>query len=72
MIGLNITMPTTCLNCPCLSTFLVDDTAFRFCLAAHRSLVIMSKGEIKSFVKWMDFQKPEWCPWIEIKDGEQV
>ena len=72
MIGLNITMPTTCLDCPCLHTFSIGDTAFRFCLAEKRPLVIISINDLKNSIDWMNFQKPEWCPWIEIKDGEQV
>ena len=63
MIGLNITMPTTCLDCPCLHTFSI---------AEKRPLVIISINDLKNSIDWMNFQKPEWCPWVEIKDGEQV
>lgn len=66
MIGLKIPMPTTCLNCPCLHTMFADGMAVRFCMAEHKEMVIMPENETKDFPKWINFPKPDWCPWIEV------
>lgn len=60
MIGLKISMPITCLNCPCLHTIFADG------MAEHRELVIMPESETKDFTKWINFSKPEWCPLVEV------
>ena len=66
MIGLKIPMPTVCLNCPCLHTILADDTAVRFCMAKHTELVVIPENKIKDCARWINFPKPDWCPWIEV------
>lgn len=68
MIGLKISMPSTCLECPCLHTIIdeVNSIACRFCMAKHKELVVMTVSKTKDDIRWMNFNKPQWCPWVDI------
>jgi len=63
IIGLQMSMPQKCLDCPCLHTIIIDDIKARFCMAAHRDIIVLHEDD---YDVWFNFQKPQWCPWIDI------
>lgn len=69
MIGLDREMPQSCLLCPCLYTLKLDKVCLRCCNAAGLRQIIeplFYDKEKKVPDWWMNFPKPEWCPWVEI------
>ena len=66
MISINIPMPNTCMNCPCLHTYLTDNMAIRFCMVEHKEIVVVPESETKDLEIWFGFPKPQWCPLVDI------
>lgn len=80
MVSLDIEKPHSCLSCPCLHTLAnIPDImnkektyAARFCMAAHKDILICEDDNAPLPEKWYKFEIPKWCPWIETKNNEKV
>lgn len=76
MIALDRELPENCLCCPCYghihvtSGTLEEDTLVKVCMPLSRVMDSMKwkKGDPTPQDEWYNFKKPEWCPWIEIKE----
>ena len=74
MIALNREIPKTCFECPCFATYAIDKEGnpniqylIRYCQAANKSLINIEWDREESIPSiWMEFSKPEWCPWIDV------
>lgn len=69
MIGLDREMPQSCLSCPCLYTINLKGVSLRCCNAAGMQQIIepLFYDKEKSVPDWwMNFEKPDWCPWVEV------
>lgn len=67
MIALKQDMPSHCLNCPNLSTCMVEGKAIRACAAAGLNIIYMCDNQnLADNDEWENFTKPDWCPLIEI------
>ena len=51
MIALDIPMPRSCLDCPCLDTSVSKNMVLRTCAVTQQQVI---------------FPKPSWCPWKEV------
>lgn len=76
MIALDRNLPRTCFECPCLATFAIDKEnipnvqyLIRNCEAAKQEMVVIEWDKTESVPDvWMNWTKPKWCPWKEIKE----
>ena len=75
MIALNIKMPKTCMECPCMQTYAIDDEnvknvqhLVRYCAAAKQSMVSIEWKNFESipYETWVNWPKPKWCPWQTV------
>jgi len=77
MIALDREIPKTCFNCPCFATYTIDKEnipniqyLIRFCEAAKQELVVLEWDKSETIPDvWMNFSKPNWCPWIDVGNG---
>ena len=79
MIALDREMPETCLECPCLQTYISpDDNAdteawIRFCAANCYTLYHTTAEEYYASEKvkdeWIHFPKFEVCPWVDVSNA---
>ena len=74
MIALNRKMPQTCLECPCMQTYVINkenikNTQYliRYCAATKQEMVSIELNTPKPVPNaWTFWPKPKWCPWKEI------
>lgn len=77
MIALNKNKPTSCLFCPCLSSFRNVSSenknktyAIQYCAAAYKEICIYEELEDTPLPdSFYYFPIPQWCPWIEINNS---
>lgn len=70
----DVTMPTTCQQCPCFGvSYLRDDANHMFDIVvqqcrAHRQIIRMAYSVTDTDESWHKTKRPEWCPMVCIPD----
>ena len=79
MIALNREMPKSCLECPCMGTYDIPNDSgkiymFRICHSNYMTIYQTTMTDYKENKdiqqKWMNLPRPEWCPWVEMGNGD--
>lgn len=75
MIALKRDMPQHCLydNCPCMQTVTAEDAhgrkvMGRLCMAHGGAILYVCDLTDNPPEDWMEFKKPNWCPWIDMAE----